>query len=328
MTGTFRWGVAGPGGIASRFAEAMQLVDDGEITAVASRSGDRADAFAGRFGIRTAYADYAALRDDPDVDIVYVATPHSRHEADTIAFVEAGKHVLCEKPFALNAGQAGRMVDAARAHGVFLMEAMWSRFLPTYRALTDVLGAGRIGEPLLVEADFGFRMPVMPEHRLFDPRLGGGALLDVGVYPIQLCSLVLGPPDRVVAAGSLGETGVDDQVAAVLHHPGGALGVVKAAIRVSTACGARISGTDGWIELPPFMHCPTSMSVGGPNGLERIDGAYEGDGLRFQILEVQRCVAEGSVESDVMPLDESVAITRTLDAVRADIGLGFPGEVP
>jgi predicted dehydrogenase len=330
MAETFRWGVAGPGGIATRFAEAMRFVGDGEIAAVASRSIERADAFADRFAVPTRYGDYESLAGDPDVDVVYVATPHSRHEADTISFVEAGKHVLCEKPFALNARQARRMVDAARARGVFLMEAMWSRFLPAYRALAEVLEEGRIGEPLLVEADFGFRMPVMPEHRLFDRQLGGGALLDLGIYPVQLCSLVLGPPDRVAADGVVGETGVDEQVAAVLHHAGGALGVVKAAVRVSMACAARISGSDGWIDLPPFMHCPDSITVtgglGGPGGADRIDGAYEGDGLRFQIAEVHRCLAEGLTESEVMPLDETVTIARTLDAVRARLGITYPGE--
>ena len=326
MAETIRWGVAGPGGIATRFAEAMRLVGDGEIAAVASRSVARADAFADRFAIPARYGDYEALAGDPDVDVVYVATPHSRHEADTLAFVEAGKHVLCEKPFALNAGQARRMVDAARARGVFLMEAMWSRFLPAYRALAAVLGEGRIGEPLLVEADFGFRLPVMPEHRLFDRQLGGGALLDLGIYPIQLCSLVLGPPDRVVAEGAVGETGVDEQVAAVLHHAGGTLGVVKAAIRVSMACAARISGSDGWIDLPPFMHCPDSITVSGPNGADRIDASYEGDGLRFQIAEVHRCLAEGLTESSVMSLDETVTLASTLDAIRAQLGTTYPGE--
>ena len=176
-----------------------------------------------------------------------MATPHAHHEANTLLFVEAGKHVLCEKPFALNARQAQRMADAARAQGVFCMEAMWSRFLPAYRVLVDVLGEGRIGEPLLVEADFGYRTPVVPDDRHFDLHQGGGALLDLGIYPVQLCTLVLGLPDRVSAEGVIGTTGVDEQVAAVLHHPGDRLGVVKAALQVSMACTARIAGTDGWI---------------------------------------------------------------------------------
>jgi predicted dehydrogenase len=324
MTDRIRWGVCGPGGIAARFAEAMTLVDDGEIVAVASRSVERADAYADRFGVPRRYGSYAALADDPDIDAVYVATPHARHEADTLAFVAAGRHVLCEKPLALDAGQAARMVEAARAQGVFLMEAMWSRFLPAYRALADVLADGRIGDPLLVEADFGFRMPVMPEHRLFDRALGGGALLDLGVYPLQLCSLVLGTPDRIVADGVVGSTGVDEQVAAVLHHPGGRLGVVKAGIRVSLACRARISGTDGWIDLPSFMHCPDAITVHGPGGAERIDATFDGDGLRFQIAHVHECLAAGRRESPVMSLDETLAIAATLDAIRAQVGVVYP----
>jgi predicted dehydrogenase len=323
---TFRWGVAGPGGIAERFADGMRLVEDGEIMAVASRSLDRADAFADRFGIRSRYADYRALAEDPEVDVVYVATPQVRHEADTVTYVGAGKHVLCEKPFALNADQTQHMVEAARAHGVFLMEAMWTRFLPSYRALREVLDDGRIGEPLLVEADFGFRMPVTPDHRLFDLALGGGALLDLGIYPVQLCSFVLGLPDRISADGVVGTTGVDEQVAAVLHHASGALGVVKAAIRVSMTCTARIAGSDGWIELPAFMHCPDALTVGGPKGIERIDAAYEGDGLRFQVEEVHRCIADGLTESAVMPLAETVNLARTLDAIRAQVGVVYPGE--
>jgi predicted dehydrogenase len=324
-----RWGVAGPGKIAARFAEAMEWVDDGEIVAVASRSQERADAYGERFGVARRYGGddgYGTLAGDPDVDVVYVATPHARHEADTLLFTGAGKHVLCEKPFALNGHQARRMADAARAAGVFLMEALWSRFLPAYRVLGEVLAEGRIGEPLVVEADFGFRMPVTPEHRLFDRQLGGGALLDLGIYPVQLCSLVLGTPDRVVADGVVGTTGVDEQVAAVLHHPGGGLGVVKAALRVGLSCTARVSGSTGWVELPARMHSPDWIAVGGPEGVDRIDATFEGHGLRFQIAEVHRCLAAGTTESSVMPLDESVAMAGTLDAIRAQIGVVYPGD--
>jgi predicted dehydrogenase len=328
MTGHVRWGVAGPGVIATRFAEALQLVEGGTVTAVASRSLQRANAFADKFAIGARYDDYEALANDPDVDVVYIATPQSRHHADTLAAVDAGKHVLCEKPFALNARQAQQMVDAARRNNVFLMEAMWTRFLPSYRALAAMLTDGRIGEPLLVEADFGFRMPVMPDHRLFDLRLGGGALLDLGVYPVQLCSLVLGTPDRVRADGVVGSTGVDEHVAAVLLHATGALGVVKAAIRVNMSCTARISGSDGWIELPAFMHCPDSITVGDANGVERVEAGFEGEGLRFQVDEVHRCVAAGLGESPTMSLAETVEIAGTLDAIRAQLGVVYPGEEP
>ncbi|HXY27534.1 MAG TPA: Gfo/Idh/MocA family oxidoreductase [Acidimicrobiales bacterium] len=321
-----RWGVVGPGAIATGFAEAMQLVDDGEIVAVASRSAARAETFGDRFGIATRYGDYASLAEDPAIDVVYVATPHSRHEEDTVALLRADKHVLCEKPFALSARQAWRMVDEARGRGLFLMEGIWSRFLPAYRALVDVVGSGRIGEPLLVEADFGFRRPLDPDHRLFRADLGGGGLLDLGIYPVQLCSLLLGRPEHAAAEGVIGETGVDEQVAAVLRHPGGKLGVVKAAIRVGMTCTARVSGTDGAIEIPALMHCPDAITVWSGGGSEVIDGSYVGNGLRFEIEEINRCLAAGRTESPVMPLDETLALASTLDGIRAQIGLVFPGE--
>jgi predicted dehydrogenase len=322
----WRWGVVGPGAIAHSFAEGMSQLDDGVITAVASRSADRADKFGDKFGIANRYGDYQSLADDPDVDVAYVATPHSRHEADTRMLIEAGKHVLCEKPFALNATQAQRMTDAARAAGVFLMEAMWSRFLPAYRVLVDVLGEGRIGEALLVEADFGYRKDVVPEDRHFDLAQGGGALLDLGVYPVQLCTLVLGLPERVVADGSVGTTGVDEFVSAVLHHAGDRHGIVKASIRVPLSCTARIAGTAGTIDLPAFMHCPHAMTVNSPDGSEHIDTSWEGQGLRFEVEEVHRCLDTGLTESSTMPLAESIGIAQTLDAIRAPLGVVYPDE--
>jgi predicted dehydrogenase len=318
-----RWGVIGPGGIATRFATAMEMVGDGEIVAVASRSLDRADAFADRHGIARRYDDRDALLADPDVDVVYVATPHSQHESDTVAALTAGKHVLCEKAFALDVGQATRMVAAARDSGLFLMEALWSRFLPPYRRLRELLDDGAIGEPLMVEADFGFRAPVDPTHRLFDPAQGGGALLDLGIYPVQLCAFVLGLPEKVVADGVVGATGVDEVVAGVLHHAGGRLGVVKASTRVPMACTARIAGTEGWIDLPAFMHCPTSITVHSPRGTEVIDTSFEGDGLRFEIDEVQRRIAAGETESPLMPLDESIGLMTVLDDIRAQVGVVY-----
>jgi predicted dehydrogenase len=326
VPGVIRWGVIGPGIIATGFAEAMQWAEGGSITAVASRSADRAESFGNRFDIPSRYDDYDALAADPDVDVVYVATPHSRHEVDTIALLRAGKHVLCEKPFALNARQAVHMADEARSRSLFLMEAIWSRFLPAYRSLLQLIGEGRIGEPLLVEGDFGFRRPVDPEHRHFARELGGGALLDLGIYPVQLCTLVLGPVERVVADGVVGRTGVDEVVTALLHHPGDRLGVVKAALRVGMTCTARIAGTEGVIDLPALMHCPNSLTVTSAAGVEVIDASYEGNGLRFEIDEVHRCLEEGRTESDVLPLDESIALATTLDTIRAQLGVVYPGE--
>jgi predicted dehydrogenase len=214
------------------------------------------------------------------------------------------------------------MVAAARSSGLFLMEAMWSRFLPGYQRLRRLVEDGRIGDPLLVEASFGFRADLDPTHRLFDLALGGGALLDLGIYPIQLCSFVLGLPERVVADGVVGTTGADEVVTGLLHHADGRLGVVQAATRLTLTNTARISGTDGAIEVPAFMHCPTTLTIGD----ETFDCAFEGDGIRFEIEEVHRCLAAGLGESPTMSLDESVALMAVMDDMRRQIGVVYPGE--
>jgi predicted dehydrogenase len=314
-----RWGIAATGGIAAGFAQALRETEGAELVAVCSRSQERADAFAREHGIARAHGSYEALAEDADVEVVYVATPHSRHCADAIRYLEAGKHVLCEKPLAVSQREAARMVATARAHDRFLMEALWSRFLPAYRALDRVLAEGRIGEVRLLEADFGFPARFDPAHRLFAPELAGGAMLDLGVYPVQLAHLVLGRPDEVGAVGHRGTTGVDEQAAAVLHHAGGALSVVKAAIATSMGCTATITGTEGSILLPAFMHCPEWITVRTAEGEERIETPIEGQGLRYQVPEVHRCIAEGLLESPVMPHSESCEIAGTLDAILEQI---------
>ena len=198
---------------------------------------------------------------DPDVDVVYIGTPHSRHCDDTLLYLGAGKHVLCEKPFAINREQATRMADTARANHLFLMEAIWSRFLPGYVELRRLVRSGRIGELKIVEASLGFRAPLVPGNRLFALELGGGALLDVGLYPVQLAHMLLGPPDQVTAAAEIGETGVDEQIAVVMAYADGPLAVAMAAIRTNLPSTARINGTDGVIDVPAMMHHPAYLEV-------------------------------------------------------------------
>ena len=321
-----RWGVLGPGAIAGTFAEAMARVDGGEVVAVASRAVDRAVTFGDRFGVGRCYGDYESLAHDPDIDAVYIATPHSRHAADAVLCLEAGKHVLCEKPMALSADEVRRMIEAAERNDRFLMEALWSRFLPAYRRLVELIGAGRIGEPLQVEADFGFRARVDRDSRLFDLARGGGALLDLGIYPLQLCTLVLGPVEHATAEGVIGSTGVDDHVVVLLRHQGGGIAVAKAAIRVPLASTARISGSRGFIELPSSMHAPRSLTVGAVGSdPEVLDCGFEGNGFEFQIEEVHRLLATGATESPTMPLSETLALAVVMDDVRAQIGLRYPG---
>lgn len=321
-----RWGIAATGGIAHGFATGLGETDDAETVAVASRTAARAEEFGAEFDTPHRHASYEALAADPDVDVVYVASPHSRHEADTLLFLEAGKHVLCEKPFALNEAQARRMVDTARDRGLFVMEAIWSRFLPAYQVLGELLADRVIGDIESVDADFGIRFPFDPAHRHFDLALGGGALLDLGLYPLQLASLVLGAPADVQAVAHVGDTGVDEHVAAVLSHPGGALATVRAAIRVSLACTARISGTDGVIDLPAFMHCPSSLTVSSFGKVEVREAPIVGQGLRYQVAEVHRCIREGEVESPVIAHAETLGLAATMDRIRAQVGVRYPGE--
>lgn len=320
MTDIWRWGVAGPGAIAARFADAMAMVPEGTIHAVASRSAERADAYGDRHGIAVRHVGYEALANDPAVDIVYVATLPAHHEQHVRLFLDAGKHVLCEKPFALDFQQARLMADLARRNGVFLMEAMWSRFLPAWTTLVKVLEEGRIGEVRMVEASLGFPFP--PESRVFDRATGGGALLDLGVYALNLCSVVLGHPEVISAAGALSDGGVDEHSGVLLRNAGGAIGLAASSITSALPNTAQISGTRGSIELPAFFHCPDLLNVTTEGRREQIDCSFEGDGMRFELDDVHRSLAAGRTESLVMPLDETLSMMSTLDAVRTHLGGG------
>ena len=331
MTDPVRWGIAAPGQIATKFADDLGRLDDASIVAVASRSADRAAEFGDRFAIPHRYGSYDDLAADPDVDVVYLANLQSNHAADAIAFLDAGKHVLCEKPLALNERQVAAMAEAAARNGRFLMEALWSRFLPAYVELRRLLDEHVIGDVLLVEADFGFALAVDPAHRLYDRSLGGGCLLDLGIYPLQLATMVLGPAAAVSAIGHLGETGVDDHTIVSITHESGGISVSQAAVRVGLANQARIAGTGGTIELPSMMHHPQHLDIavnagGAAGSIRRVDAPFEGNGLRFQATEVHRCLRAGDAESPAMPLAESRRLARIMDQARAQIGLRYPAD--
>jgi len=319
--GTWRWGIAGTGRIAADFAADLVHVPSARITAVASRTAERAEQFGAAVGAARRHASYEALAEDPDVDVVYVASPHSRHLADSLLFLAGGKHVLCEKPLVMSVAQIEVLTAAAARSGRFVMEAMWSRFLPAYVEIARRLDAGAIGDPQFVDGSFGFRRPHDPAHRLFAPELGGGATLDIGVYPIHLAQFVLGPPTAVVASGRIGPTGVDVATAAVLTHTGGGLSQVAAAIDTELACTARISGTQGAIELPAFMHCPDSLVLRAAGAATTIDAPRVGNGLHHQVEEVHRCLDLGLTESPVWPLALSRSVLETTDAILTAIGL-------
>jgi predicted dehydrogenase len=322
-----RWGILGRGGIANSFAQGLAVLDDAELFAVGSRTAEAAEAFGDQYGVPHRYGSYAALVQDPDVDVIYVATPHPFHHEHSLLAMRAGKAVLCEKPLTINAREAAELIDYARQHRLFLMQAMWTRFLPIIGRLRELLAAGVIGAVRLVHADFSFRADFDPRHRLFDPALGGGALLDAGIYPLSMASMILGRPVAISSQAHLGSTGVDEQSAAVLRYAEGQLAVLTMATRTAGPQVVVVRGTEGYITLPPEWLNATDLVITRPGRAdERIQLPLQGNGYNYEAAEVMRCLRAGRLECDVMPLDETLALMETLDAIRAQWGLRYPGE--
>jgi predicted dehydrogenase len=323
----FRWGILGTGSIAVKFATGLTVVPEAKLLAVGSRSKATADAFADRFGAPRRHASYEALAEDEDVDAIYVATPHSLHRDNSILCLRAGKAVLCEKPFTINAAQARDVINIAREQGCFLMEAMWTRFIPAMVRVRELLAGGAIGEVQVISADFGFRAPVDPGHRLFDPAMGGGALLDVGVYNLSLASMLLGPPTQIASWAHLGKTGVDERAGMVLGYDQGQMAVLHTALRTNTPQEALIMGTEGWIRLHSPWWCPDTFTITAPGREDETQQLpFEGNGYGHEAAEVMHCVRSGRLESDVMPLDETLQIMGTMDQIRAQWDLKYPME--
>ena len=322
-----RWGIAATGGIAATFAGDLPLLGDAEVVAVGSRGQAKADEFADRFGIAHRHSSYADLVADGDVDVVYVATPHPMHHDTAMLAIDAGKHVLVEKPFTLNAVEAASLVAAASARGVFLMEAMWTRFLPHIDDVRRVLASGALGDIRLITADHGQWFAQDAGSRLFAPELGGGALLDLGVYPVSFASMVLGAPSSVTAVSNPAFTGVDAQTSMILQYDAGRQAVLTTTLQAKSANAATIVGTQARIEIDPVFYAPTSFSVITRDGeVTRHEHERVGHGLRYQAAEVARCLRAGLLESPLLPLAETVQIMATMDDVRRQVGLVYPQE--
>jgi len=321
-----RWGILGPGKIAHRFAREALAHTNQVITAVGSRNAARAGAFAHEYGVDRAYGDYRALVEDPEVDVLYVATPHSEHRAGALLALEAGKSVLVEKPLTRNAAEARELIDAASDQGVFLMEAMWSRFLPHIIEVKEALERGVVGDVVGLWADHGQMLNFGPEHRLLNPDLAGGALLDLGVYPISFAHFMLGKPDKVTAVGQLTETNVDGHASLIMSYPENVQAVLDTTLWAPTPCTAWIAGTEGRIEIARTFYAPTRFRI------TRLDGtswSYDGrvpGGFQYQIAEVARCVAEGEVQSELRSWQDTLDVMEIMDDVRAQIGVVYPGE--
>ncbi|MFH8494937.1 Gfo/Idh/MocA family protein [Streptomyces coeruleorubidus] len=329
---TVRWGILATGGIAAAFTADLIDLPDAEVVAVASRSEASAKTFAERFGIPRAYGDWNTLARDEDIDVVYVATPHTAHRTAAGLCLAAGRNVLCEKPFTLNVREAAELVALAREHGRFLMEAMWMYCNPMVRRLKSLVDDGAIGEVRTVQADFGLAGPFPPSHRLRNPELGGGALLDLGVYPVSFAQLLLGEPSDIAARAVLSDEGVDLQTGALLSWESGALGSVHCSIVGGTATSASVTGSQGRIDIPDGFFFPDRFVLHrdgrGPEEFTADPADGPRNSLRHEAAEVMRAVRAGETESPLVPLDGTLAVMRTLDAIRDRVGVRYPGETP
>lgn len=321
-----RWGILGTGKIARAFAEAVKDTPGALLAGVGSRTLDAARTFCAEFG-GTPYGSYEQLATAPDIDAIYVATPHPLHAENAMLALEGGKAVLCEKPFTMNRREAQRVVALARERKLFLMEAMWTRFLPAFDDARRILASGEIGQPRQVVADFGFFADVAPEHRLINRDLGGGALLDLGIYPLSAAAYFLGPVESVSAQAIMQPNGVDAQTAFTLRHAGGGLSICNASMRARTPVELVVSGEHGYLRLNSRFHRAPSITVeSDASGLRTFETPFLGNGYVHEIMEVQRCLREGLLESPRMPLDESTALMGVMDDIRAQIGLRYPSD--
>jgi predicted dehydrogenase len=327
MTGRLRWGILATGWIAD--VVTSDLTRNGfDVAAVGSRSLDKAHAFAAKHGISQAFGSYEDLV-EAGIDAVYVATPHPYHAECAIAALKAGKHVLVEKPFTLNRGQAEAVAAAAEAGGLVALEAMWTRYLPHMVRLRELLTSGALGEVRAVFADHGQKLPTDPAHRLQDPALGGGALLDLGIYPISFAFDVLGTPEHIDAIATPTPTGVDRQTALLFGYASGAQAILHSVLDAASATGAAVIGTEARIDIDPVWYTPTSFTLRGPDGGVRehfVTPPITGSGRHFQAAALERIVASGQLEGPELPLTQTVEIVGTLDAIRRQIGLTYPGE--
>jgi predicted dehydrogenase len=337
-----RWGILATGSIAQRFTEDLRLVPDAEVVAVGSRTAAAAQTFAQRYAIPRAYGTWAELAADPEVDVVYVATPHAFHYAAALTCVRGGKAVLVEKPFTLDVPSSERLIEAAGQHRVFAMEAMWTRCLPAVRRLRDLLDEGAIGEVTTVRADFGVQGPFAATHRMRDPALGGGALLDLGIYPVTLAHLALGVPDTIQALAQLTPEGVDANTGLLLGYgsrtgPGrgavpdapsrtglSAIAALTCGLSGDTGTHGSITGTTGRIELSAPFFRPKHLVLHRDGEATTVEAGFSGWGFHFEAAEVNRCVQAGLLESPLVPHATTLEVLGILDAVRAQLGVAYP----
>lgn len=322
----FNWGILGPGGIARAFAQDLNFIPGHTIAAVGSRSLANAQKFSSNFG-GTAYGSYEELVADPAIDAIYVATPHPAHHDNVILALNAGKPVLCEKPFAVNAKEAQAMVDAASRNSVALMEAMWARFLPHYAKVREIVDSGVLGPILSIHADHGQRLADQGIARLIDPALAGGALLDLGIYPVSFAHMILGNPAHITSHAVMTDKGVDAQTSMIFSYDNGAQATLTTTMIEQTPCRAVVAGLNGWLEIDRTFYNPAAMRVVlNDESVTEYPNTYTGHGLREQAETFKQLVRSGKLESEILTWVDTVDIMKTLDTVREQIGLKYPFE--
>ena len=326
MKNKLKWAIMGPGDISVQFLNDLRLAGL-HLEAVGSRSLDRAQSYAKNHSINRAYGSYEDLVADQDIDVVYISTTNNAHFANAKLALSSGKNVLLEKPFTLNAAQARELAAISRLNGVFLMEAMWTRFLPNHRTLFEKLDQGLIGNPLFLLADHNLYLPKESFPRLYDPALGGGSLLDLGIYPISLAHRLFGNPTRIQSSASLMPGKVDEAMAAIFEYSGGRQALLHSSIISAGPVRGFILGDAGRIEMEKSFYEHSSFTVfdRNENILFKYEGNIKGRGMQYQALEVERCISEGLIESPTMSLDETVQIMEVMDQIRTQTGIEFSG---
>lgn len=327
MAENIRWGIIGPGKIAHKFAQDLLLVEGAVLQGVASRDGEKAREFGQQYGAVECFDSYEALVANPQIDVVYVATPHVFHFEHSMICLEHGKHVLCEKPFGMNAYQVQLMTEKAREQGLFLMEALWSRFIPSVGKVLELIGQDVVGTIEYVRADFGFLGDTHPQKRVYNKALGGGSLLDVGIYPVFLSLLLQGEPSKIKAMASFSESEVDTVCAMLFDFENGQKAVLESGIIANTPMEAYVYGSNGFIKMHPRFHHSQRLSLC-LNGQEEqiLDVPYLGNGYFHEIEEVMQCLRSGEKESVKMPHAFSVSLIGLLDRIRKEIGLWYPQD--
>lgn len=326
METKIKWGIVGPGRIATKFIEDLKLVDGAEITAVASRSLEKAKNFAAAFNIAHVFGNYDELFDSDVVDVLYIATPHNFHKELAIRAMEKGKHVLCEKPLGINKQEVAEILAAAKKNKVFLMEALWSRFNPTIQKIKELVENGTLGHVTYLHADFAFyALDRDMDSRLLNPNLASGSLLDIGIYPAFLAYLILGMPERIEAVSNFHENGTELQTSMIFHYPQ-AQALLHSGFRGRSKMEAEISGTEAEVYLRPRWHVADGFSLVKNGEVEEFDLPLHGTGYFYEILEVNQCIREGRVESELWSHQNSLDVAELLDTVRRKCGIRFPFE--